>query len=106
MNLFSWSIPFVSEKVTEVLHHIIKPGEMAKDEGDMPLELMNKKKLIEAILVNQRDEAEKNMGLIDLSGSCPDERLIETGKIKEAAKENFYGKRKIDLKNESRPSNF
>lgn len=31
MNLFTWSIPFVTEKVSEVLFHLIKPNE--KHEG-------------------------------------------------------------------------
>lgn len=33
-----------------MFHHIIKPGEKYEDDGDIPLELMNKKKLIEALL--------------------------------------------------------
>lgn len=36
MNLFTWSIPFVIEKCTEVLYHLIKPD--TKIEGkELPL---------------------------------------------------------------------
>ncbi len=43
MNLFTWSIPFVIEKCTEVLYHLIKPDEKYINNGEVPLELMMNK---------------------------------------------------------------
>jgi hypothetical protein len=38
MNLFTWSIPFVIEKCTEILYHLVKPDQ--KIEGkEVPLEM-------------------------------------------------------------------
>ena len=65
---------------------------------------MNKKKLIEAILAMQKRELKKNTDLIDMEGSSPDLRLIETGKVKQGLKKDFTGRREIDLKNERFPS--
>ena len=34
MDIFSWSLPFVAEKVVEMLYHLIKAGEDVDDSDD------------------------------------------------------------------------
>ena len=37
MDVFTWSVPFLAEKVTSMLYHIIKVGEnLSDDEEEMP----------------------------------------------------------------------
>ena len=62
LDLFSWSMPFVIEKVTEILYHIIKPNKKySQKNNDMPFELMDKKKLLEALLEKQKKDIEENI---------------------------------------------
>lgn len=70
----------------------------------MPLELLDKKKLIESLLAQQKQTTSENIELVNLNGQCPDDRLLETGKFKESSGESFEGKKMIDQQNESRPS--
>jgi serine/threonine-protein phosphatase 2B catalytic subunit len=34
LDIFTWSIPFVSEKVTEMLYHLIKPHENIESDNE------------------------------------------------------------------------
>lgn len=54
MNLFEWSIPFVAEKVTEIMCHLIKPGMKLTDKDVIPLMLIDKKMLLEKLLAEQK----------------------------------------------------
>jgi len=37
LDLFSWSIPFVAEKVTEMLYHVIKPDQKIDENEIVPI---------------------------------------------------------------------
>ena len=45
MNLFTWSIPFVMEKVSEVLYHLMKP-DAKYDEVELPVEIVFHKQIL------------------------------------------------------------
>jgi hypothetical protein len=36
MDLFEWSIPFVAEKVSEILYHLIKPDQKFDEKEEIP----------------------------------------------------------------------
>lgn len=38
MDIFTWSIPFVAEKITKMLYHVIKPSEDDDDPVDPKLD--------------------------------------------------------------------
>jgi hypothetical protein len=45
MNLFTWSIPFVSEKCNEILYHLIKP-EANYNSTELPPEYLLHKQML------------------------------------------------------------
>ncbi len=102
MNLFTWSIPFVIEKCTEVLYHLIKPDEKYS-QAELPIEFLMQKELLEKLIDSSKKQISENIELVSLDGNCPDERLLETGKFKLGKKESFEEKKNIDLRNEQRP---
>lgn len=89
LDLFGWSIPFVIEKVTQILHHIIQPNQKIKKEQDLPLELIDKKHLIEIILAQSKKQIQQNMFLASLNGRCPDDKLLDTGKYTSSTLDSF-----------------
>lgn len=105
MDLFSWSIPFVIEKISEILFHLIKPNKKYSTDVEIPFEFMDKRKMLEEFLKMQKQEVDNNIELVSMDGNCPDDKLLETGKYKEAQeKETGFDLRKsIDSLNESRP---
>lgn len=53
LDVFKWSIPFVTEKVTEMLYHMIKPG--SKEEAEPSVfENTNAIDFVQAILSMQK----------------------------------------------------
>jgi hypothetical protein len=55
MNLFTWSIPFVIEKCTEVLYHLIKPDEKYS-QAELPLEYLMQKELLEKLIDSSKKQ--------------------------------------------------
>ena len=53
LDLFSWSIPFLAEKVSEMLYHVIKPNQQYS-EVELPFELIDKGKILQKILEAQK----------------------------------------------------
>lgn len=105
MDVFSWSVPFVAEKVTEMLYHILKPDQ---DLGELPaipaFEMTDKLKLLESILDLQKIVKQRNIDLVQMEGLCPDDKLIESGvigsNIKKYQSEGAFEKGKeVDLRN-------
>jgi hypothetical protein len=96
MNLFTWSIPFVIEKCTEVLYHLIKPDEKFEGKGDLPVEFYMNKEILEKLMYATKKQTSENIELVMLDGNCPDEKLLETGKFKQGKKQTFDVKKNID----------
>lgn len=53
------------------MFHLIKPNEKY-DGNDMPLEMMDRRKLIEQLVETTKKMTSENMELVSLDGNCPD----------------------------------
>eukprot|EP00357_Protocruzia_adherens_P011762 CAMPEP_0115012316 /NCGR_PEP_ID=MMETSP0216-20121206/24649_1 /TAXON_ID=223996 /ORGANISM="Protocruzia adherens, Strain Boccale" /LENGTH=470 /DNA_ID=CAMNT_0002381319 /DNA_START=932 /DNA_END=2344 /DNA_ORIENTATION=+ len=126
LDIFSWSIPFVSEKIVEIMQSIVKPEGM-KDKEDKKIEkidkgseeakrnlaerqvqIKNKIKAMSRMMKMFKTRREENEALIQLKGMAPDNRipkgLLLGGKdaIKNALRE-FKRVKKADALNERYP---
>jgi hypothetical protein len=108
INLFEWSIPFIAQKVTALLEHLIKPDRKYDESKEkIPLELIDKRELLDKILRFQAEVTEENIEIIKLDGRTLDSELMKSEKAKEYAqpqyRKSFDKKKEIDSRNEKRP---
>jgi len=121
MDLFSWSIPFLCEKVTEMLYHLSKrkkdtPTEKpVKEEGKVPIGvpkkaeiLRNKVKSISRMMKLFKVLRQENEDILKLKGLCPDNKLprgvlLEGSTAIKDALQQFGDTKKADIANEKYP---
>ena len=82
MNVFSWSLPFVSEKISEILLNIIKRDKsiMSEDDSDKLGETITnslklKVKFLTVIMKMYRTLREENQLIMKLKGFCPGNKI-------------------------------
>eukprot|EP01017_Pseudomicrothorax_dubius_P035535 TRINITY_DN4990_c0_g1_i1.p1 TRINITY_DN4990_c0_g1~~TRINITY_DN4990_c0_g1_i1.p1 ORF type:complete len:491 (-),score=141.73 TRINITY_DN4990_c0_g1_i1:204-1676(-) len=132
MDIFTWSIPFVAEKVTELLFSLVKPKDgqdISDDDEDIndpdikkTLDkigggpqtqgkseiLRNKIKFVSRMVKMNRTLRLENETLVQLKGMCPDNKipkglLIEGSQAIQGALDLFQTAKKADIVNEKRP---
>ena len=92
-----------------MLYHLIQPDRKfdEKSEG-VPLELIDKRDLLEKLLTYQKSVTDQNTDLINLNGRILDNGLLKSDEAKEYTqkkyKKSFDKKKEIDSKNEKRPN--
>ena len=119
MNIFSWSIPFVSEKISEMLLHIIKKQDLEssqKNESNIIEEnvtesLRMKVKIITVLMKMFRTLREERELIMKLKGFCPGNKiprgiLIQGPKALKSALERYKNAKKLDGDNEMMPKNY
>ncbi|OMJ84516.1 hypothetical protein SteCoe_14321 [Stentor coeruleus] len=123
MNLFTWSVPFVIEKVLEIMINIMRKGdekEIASHAGKGIKELeneikenktdmfKNKIKALGSMMKMLKTLQVENAAILELKGMCPDNK-IPRGLLTQGrdailgAIESFNTAKRLDLINEKRP---
>jgi serine/threonine-protein phosphatase 2B catalytic subunit len=118
MNVFSWSIPFVSEKISEILVHIIKK----KNEDDVEEHtskinetvshsLKMKMKIIIMLMKMHKTLREENELIMKLKGFCPGSKipkgiLLQGAEALRTALERYKEAKKMDVVNEKMPNDY
>lgn len=113
MDVFSWSVPFLAEKVTNMLFNLVKNGSDADDGGEpdagdrqkIIINKINSVARINKMFSTLREESEMLLKIKNMSpdGKLPRGLLLE-GKpaIKNALKQ-FNVAKELDKPNEKRP---
>ena len=119
MNIFNWSIPFVSEKISEMLLHIIKK-DPSMDEGNdtsraldenISNSLRMKVKFITMLMKMYRTLREESELIMKLKGFCPGNKiprgiLIQGPEALKTALERYKNVKTLDQVNEGMPKNY
>ncbi len=121
LNIFTWSIPFVSEKITEMLIHIIKKDptyeESNENENSTLIEdtitnsLRMKVKFITMLMKMYRTLREESELIMKLKGFCPGNKiprgiLIQGPEALKTALERYKNAKSLDSVNERMPKNY
>ena len=121
LNIFTWSIPFVSEKITEMLIHIIKKDptyeESNENENSTLIEdtitnsLRMKVKFITMLMKMYRTLREESELIMKLKGFCPGNKiprgiLIQGPEALKTALERYKNVKTLDQVNEGMPKSY
>ena len=118
MNVFSWSIPFVSEKISEMLLQIIKKQDLDSNKNDNNIieeniseSLRMKVKMITVMMKMYRTLREQRELIMKLKGFCPGNKiprgiLIQGPEALKSALERYKKTKKLDEYNEMMPNNY
>lgn len=124
MNLFTWSVPFVIEKVLEIMLSVMKKGKddnEGKGKGNEAIKFekrilegksdifRNKIKAVVSMMKMLKTLQVENEAIIQLKGMCPDNKiprglLIEGKEAIYGAIESFNMAKRWDMINEKRPN--
>jgi serine/threonine-protein phosphatase 2B catalytic subunit len=120
MNIFNWSIPFVSEKISEMLLHIIKRDPLIDDndndkstaiEDNVTNSLRLKVKFITMLMKMYRTLREESELIMKLKGFCPGNKiprgiLIQGPEALKTALERYKNAKNLDSVNERMPKGY
>ena len=121
LNIFTWSIPFVSEKISEMLIHIIKKDPTFNDSNDndsstiidetITNSLKMKVQFITMLMKMYRTLREESELIMKLKGFCPGNKiprgiLIQGPDALKTAYERYKNVKKLDRVNEGMPKNY